>query len=145
MGQCPIFTPWYMFLYGVKMVHKKVIDYSQVKSTKLPCKNIFIFRIDLVSEAVVHARGVLCKKGAEFDRTSGNFTKIIHLWITYIIRKKSQNVCLKYTSHHYPIVSNQSRVIVGLSHQYPKIDIFRRGNDGMPYFLVYLHQKQSSK
>ena len=68
-----------MFFYGVKMVHKKIIDYSQVKSTKLPSKNFFIFRIYLVSEAVVHARGVLCKKGDEFDRTSGNFTKIIHL------------------------------------------------------------------
>ena len=57
LGQCPIFTQWYMFFYGVKMVHKKIIDYSQVKSTKLPSKNIFIFResIYLVSEAVVHA------------------------------------------------------------------------------------------
>ena len=68
-----------MFFYGVKMVHKKIIDYSQVKSTKLPSKKIFIYKIHLVSEAVVHARGVLCKKGAEFDRTTGDFTKIIQL------------------------------------------------------------------
>ena len=32
-----------------------------------------------------------------------------------------------------------------MSHQYPKIDIFQQGDDGMPYLLVYLHQKQLSK
>ena len=83
LGQYPIFTPWYMLFMGWRWFAKKILIMSR-KSTKLPSKNI-IFRIYLVSEAVVHARSVLCKKGVEFDRTSRNFTKIIHLWITYII------------------------------------------------------------
>ena len=41
--------------------------------------------------------------------------------------------------HHYPIVSNQSRVIVAHVTSISKIDIFQQGNDGMSYLLVHLH------
>ena len=45
-------------------------------------------------------------------------------------------------SHHYPIVSNQSRVIVAHVTSISKIDIFQQGNDRMSYMLVYLHSSR---
>ena len=56
--------------------------------------------------------------------------------------KNSQNVWLKYISHHYSIVSNQSRVIVAHVTSISKIDIFQQGNDRMSYMLVYLHSSR---
>ena len=107
---------------------------------------------------------MFCKKGVESDRSTRNFTKIIHLWITQydrescffqIVGKKSQSfeknqeklqiIWLQYTSHHYPTVSNQSGAIVGHVPSIPQTYFFWKCDDGMPYLVVYLYQKQSSK
>ena len=42
LGQYPIFTPWYMLFYGLKMVHKKIIDFSQENQQSYPVKT-FLF------------------------------------------------------------------------------------------------------